>query len=119
MNGPSTPSPRSSRAPETALPQPSPGNLGDSFAFAALNRDLAPRTCSRYLQLLTKQPPEALFQQLVTAVMALRDKDVPVDFTKLLYDVNAWPADQDRIAKNWFQHYFRTAPDDETGDQAD
>jgi CRISPR system Cascade subunit CasB len=107
------------RAPETAIPHRSPGDLGDSFALAAVNRDLAPRTCSRYLQLLTKQPPEALFQQLVIAVMALRDKDVPVDFTKLLTHVDSWPTRQDRIAKNWLQHYFRTAPDEDTGDQAD
>ncbi|MCA1188773.1 MULTISPECIES: type I-E CRISPR-associated protein Cse2/CasB [unclassified Saccharopolyspora] len=103
------------RAPKVATPESSPGDLGDSLAVAALNRDLAPRTCSRYLHLLTRQPPESICRHVTTTVMALQGKQVPVDFTRLLGDLQSWPERQDQVAKQWQRHYFQAAPDENAG----
>lgn len=100
-------------------------NLGHSLAEAVNREDAKRRTMEKRLQLLARQSVDGVHTQLSPLVGYLRNKKVPVDWSRLLEDLRRWPYDRDKVAKEWLQAYFRTLidpdfeADDEGPDNAD
>jgi CRISPR system Cascade subunit CasB len=100
-------------------------NLGHSLAEAVNREDAKRRTMEKRLQLLARQGVDGVHIQLTPLVRYLREKQVPVDWSRLLEDLRRWPYDRDQVATEWLQAYFRTLidpdfeADDEGPDNAD
>jgi len=83
------------------------GDMGDHMAAArdGGNEDAVER---RFTALLAAHPDD-LPDYLRQAVSFLRSKDIPINWTRLLYDLQFWshPDHGDRIRKRWATHFWR------------
>lgn len=90
-------------SPNDAIPDETPGNLGNSLARSGLST----ATSERHAHLLSRQTATGLPRHVTTVVRALRSGDTPVDFVQLLRDMGAWPWNSNRIAARWLRSYYR------------
>ena len=83
-------------------------NLGRALADAVERGDLREKSAEEAIGLLAKQSITGLHHHLPAIVGRLTDRPGAIDWDALLADLEAWPAQHDRISRRWLQHYYRT-----------
>lgn len=90
------------------------GNMGDHYARLRQSGDEA--AVERRFMALLAAHPEDLDTYLRQAVSMLRSKDIPVNWSQLLWDVLAWndPDRRLRVTKSWARSFWRgpSSPDE-------
>lgn len=92
-----------------AFVQSGRGNLGSSLAHSVNlggTQGLKPSAAETRLTLLTRQGVEGLHRRLPATIRQLA-RTVPIDFVRLLLDLQDWPRYRARVIRHWLQSYYR------------
>ncbi|MFJ9461507.1 type I-E CRISPR-associated protein Cse2/CasB [Kitasatospora sp. NPDC101447] len=93
-----------------------PRSLGHAFADGVLKggqgSGLRETSAETRLNLLTRQSVDGLHRHLPGAVRQLRDRDVEIDWARLLVDLCQWRRRSATIRRIWLQDYHRTLQKD-------
>lgn len=91
-------------------------SLGHAFADGVIKggqgSGLRESSAETRLNLLTRQSTDGLHRHLPGAVRQLRDRDVEVDWARLLVDLCQWRRRSATIKRTWLQDYHRTLQKD-------
>lgn len=84
-------------------------SLGAAFADAVAKGDAGLRESSAEtrLNLLSRQSVDGLHRHLPGAVQLLRDRQVEVDWARLLVDLTRWRRHSGAVKRRWLQDYYR------------
>ncbi|GAA4239764.1 hypothetical protein GCM10022254_61400 [Actinomadura meridiana] len=94
----------------TGVEEPESQSLGATLgrAVALPGSPLKFDTVEARLHLLCRQRVDGLHRQLPRIVSQLKTIRVPVDWSRLTFDLSRWGTDADYVAKEWLQDYYRT-----------
>ncbi|MFJ9845815.1 type I-E CRISPR-associated protein Cse2/CasB [Kitasatospora sp. NPDC101155] len=114
--GPDQDAPGPQNDPGSAAKRNPPRSLGHAFADGVLKggqgSGLRETSAETRLNLLTRQSVDGLHRHLPGAVRQLRERDVEVDWARLLVDLCQWRRRSATIKRIWLQDYHRTLQKD-------